>query len=274
MMRRSFFFLILLAGGSLAIAQGNEIKDPIRSPKISAHRGASRQAPENTLAAFSKAIELGADFIELDLRTTSDGRQVCLHDASLKRTTGVDSLLKDISFEKLRVLSAGLKFGPQYASERIPSLEEVCELVSRENKSERTTVNLYLDCKDINVDEVIRILKQYQLLSLSVFYGDVNTLLAIRKLAPGARLLPACPGPDKLDEIIRNLHPFAFDVDWADVDASLVAFCHRSGIKIFCDLLDENDTIPAYQKAVKMGIDLIQTDDVAAVKKCIVESQK
>lgn len=274
MKRRSFFFLVLLAGGSLAVAQADEIKDPVRPPWISAHRGASREAPENTLSAFSKAIEAGADFIELDLRTTSDGRQVCLHDASLKRTTGVDSLLRDMSFNKISQLPAGFRFGPQYAGEKIPSLEEVCQLVSRENKSGSGTVNLCLDCKDIRVDEVIAILNRYDLLSASVFYGDVKTLQAIRNQASGARLLPAFPGVEREDEIIRMLRPFAFDVDWADASAALVARCHRKGIKVFCDLLDEDDNRSAYRKAIGMGVDLIQTDDVDAVRKCLADYRK
>ncbi|HEX8039112.1 MAG TPA: glycerophosphodiester phosphodiesterase family protein [Chryseosolibacter sp.] len=272
-MSRSFVFLVLLAAGSFVRAQGDEIRDPARSPAISAHRGASRLAPENTLAAFSKAIAMGADFIEVDLRTTSDGREVCLHDASLKRTTGVDSLVNDMSFERVRALSAGHKSGPQYENEKIPSLEDVCELVSAHNRSGSRRVRLYLDCKHIRVDEVLRVLKEYDLLSASVFYGDVMTLLAIRSAAPDARLLPAFPGEEREDEIIRTLRPIAFDVDWHQVNASLVARCHRKGIKVFCDLLDENDHLSAYRKAIAMGVDLIQTDDVEAVKKCREESR-
>ena len=273
-MSRSFIFLILLAAGSLVRAQEDEIRDPVRSPAISAHRGASRLAPENTLAAFSKAIAMGADFIEVDLRTTSDGRQVCLHDASLKRTTGADAQVKDVSFERVRTLSAGLKSGAPYTHEKVPSLEEVCKLVSAHNRSGSSLVSLYLDCKDIRVEEVIRVLKEYELLSASVFYGDVTTLLAIRNAAPDARLLPAFPGEGREDEIIRKLKPFAFDVGWRQVNASLVARCHRMGLKVFCDLLDENDHPFAYRKAIEMGVDLIQTDDVVAVKKCREESRK
>src|SRR5687767_13324591 len=70
---------------------GQEFPRAIKLPMISAHRGASRIAPENTLVAFSKAMELGSDFIELDVRTTADGVQVILHDESLKRTTALDA---------------------------------------------------------------------------------------------------------------------------------------------------------------------------------------
>jgi len=242
-------------------------------PRVSAHRGASRVAPENTLVAFAKAIEMGADFIEIDVRTTSDGQQVCMHDESLKRTTGLDSDVKNVSYKKIKTLSAGEWFDAQYAGERVPSLEAVCQLVTRMNKSRNTMVNLYVDCKDIREGEVIRILNQYQLLDSAVFYGNVNTLQEIRKISPTARLMPAYPGRDQVERV-NALHPFAYDVPWSKVDAALVMDCHKKGIKVFSDLLDENDVASQYRKAIRLGIDLIQTDDVSRVKDCIATYQK
>lgn len=78
-----------------------------RHPGISAHRGASRVAPENTLASFSKAMKMGADFVEVDVRTTADGEQICLHDASLKRTTGLDATVNSVSFKDIKKFPPG-----------------------------------------------------------------------------------------------------------------------------------------------------------------------
>lgn len=241
-------------------------------PLVSGHRGDSRAAPENTLASFSAAIAAGADFIELDVRTTSDGHQVCLHDPSLKRTTGYDALVKDVPFEKVKMLSAG--YGSSLHGEKIPSLEEVCQLVARENKKGSRNVALYVDCKDIRAPRVIEIMTRYSLLASSVFYGSVSTLVDIKKLASSARLLPAYPGAGREDEVIAMLKPFAFDVAWPVFTPGLVERCHAKGVKIFCDLLDEYDTPANYSKALAAGIDLIQTDDVKAVKRCIVQYNK
>lgn len=243
-------------------------------PKISAHRGASRVAPENTLAAFTKAIEMGADFIEIDVRTTSDGKQVCMHDASLKRTTGLNEKVINVTFQKIKELSAGISFGTEFAQEKVPSLSEVCQLVRRMNKSQSNNVKLYLDCKDITEEEVLTVLNQYQLLDSAIFYGDVNTLKAIRKISPLARLMPPYPGPQHIDEVIAALQPVAFDVAWINVDSSLVTDCHKRGIKVFSDLLDEHDVSLQYSKAIRLGIDLIQTDDVSSVKRSISEYEK
>src|SRR5689334_8887432 len=86
---------VIAVAGTMLFSFTMRIKSENHLPLVSAHRGASRQAPENTLAAFRLAMELKTDFIEVDIRTTSDGTQICLHDRSLKRTTGIDKSVKD-----------------------------------------------------------------------------------------------------------------------------------------------------------------------------------
>lgn len=94
-----------------------------RVPLVVAHRGASHDAPENTLAAFRLAVAQGADAVETDLRLTKDGRIVLLHDAGTKRTAGgTDRKVAEIGAGELRALDAG-------GGERIPFLEELLELV-------------------------------------------------------------------------------------------------------------------------------------------------
>lgn len=99
----------------------------IASPVIIAHRGASADAPENTLAAFKEAWIQKADGIELDIYLSKDGRIVVLHDASTKRTAGKDLTVKDHSLEELRELDAGAWKGEKWKNEKIPTLEEVLD---------------------------------------------------------------------------------------------------------------------------------------------------
>jgi len=94
-------------------------------PLLIAHRGASRDAPENTLAAFDLAWQQGADGIEADFRLTRDGRVVCLHDAATGRTAGIDLAVAATSFDELRQLDVGGWQGADWQGERIPLLEEV-----------------------------------------------------------------------------------------------------------------------------------------------------
>ncbi|MCM3401698.1 glycerophosphodiester phosphodiesterase family protein [Cytobacillus oceanisediminis] len=95
-----------------------------------AHRGASALAPENTLAAFEKAIELGFDYIELDVRLSKDKQLVVIHDANVMRTTDGEGLIEDLTVKEIKKLDAGSWFSPAYAGERIPLLNEVLKEVS------------------------------------------------------------------------------------------------------------------------------------------------
>jgi len=95
-----------------------------------AHRGASALAPENTLASFEKAIELGFDYIEIDVRLSKDKQLVVIHDANVMRTTDGEGLIEDLTVKEIKKLDAGSWFSPAYAGERIPLLNEVLKEVS------------------------------------------------------------------------------------------------------------------------------------------------
>ena len=100
-----------------------------RTPLIVAHRGSSRIAPENTLAAFRKALDAGADAIELDVHLSKDGEVVVIHDHRLERTTNGRGRVADFTLSELRRLSAGDWFSQRFTSERIPTLGEVLNLL-------------------------------------------------------------------------------------------------------------------------------------------------
>jgi glycerophosphoryl diester phosphodiesterase len=92
---------------------------------VIAHRGASSYAPENTLAAFDLAIELGVRHVELDVELTRDGHVVVIHDDTVDRTTSGSGLVTDHTLTALRELDAGSWFGPRFAGARIPTFDEV-----------------------------------------------------------------------------------------------------------------------------------------------------
>jgi glycerophosphoryl diester phosphodiesterase len=96
---------------------------------LQAHRGAAGLAPENTLAAFRMAIELGVDGTELDLQTTKDGVVVAIHDDTVDRTTDGRGRIGDLALDEVKRLDAGGKFGAAFRGERIPTLREIVELV-------------------------------------------------------------------------------------------------------------------------------------------------
>ncbi|HEY9089295.1 MAG TPA: glycerophosphodiester phosphodiesterase family protein, partial [Anaerolineaceae bacterium] len=101
-------------------------------PLVLAHRGASAFAPENTLAAFRRAVELGAHGVELDAKLSADGHIVVIHDQTVDRTTNGSGKVRQKTLAELRELDAGSKFRPAFAGETIPTLEEVLESVGRQ----------------------------------------------------------------------------------------------------------------------------------------------
>jgi glycerophosphoryl diester phosphodiesterase len=96
--------------------------------QVLAHRGASAYAPENTLSAFRLAIEQHADWLELDVQQTKDGRLVVFHDLRMERTTNGFGPLRDLSLEQVQQLDAGSWYGSEFAGERVPTFEEVVAL--------------------------------------------------------------------------------------------------------------------------------------------------
>jgi len=111
-------------------------------PLIIGHRGASAVAPENTVAAFRKAIAVGADGIEFDVRLTKDGVPVVIHDSTLRRTASLNQRIADLSWQELSNVDVGSWFKPgSFANETVPRLEDVFTLFAANN------LTLYLEMK-------------------------------------------------------------------------------------------------------------------------------
>lgn len=128
--------------------------------QVIAHRGYSEVYPENTLAAFAGAIDIGADYIELDVQMTADDVIVVFHDNNLKRITGQEGTVADYTYKQLSRMDAGNWFQAAYAKEKIPTLQETLELIRDSG------CNIYLELKDIGdrdgfVEQTVKLTKQY-----------------------------------------------------------------------------------------------------------------
>jgi len=142
-----------------------------------AHRGASAYAPEHTLAAYQLAIEMGADYVEQDLAVTRDGVLICLHDASLERTTNVEELFptrvstqtiegktrkawlaNDFTLAEIKTLDAGSWFDKKFAGEKIPTFDEAVALIRGKAGifPELKTPEIYAG-RDVNFEEMVAV---------------------------------------------------------------------------------------------------------------------
>lgn len=116
---------------------------------VFAHRGASGEAPENTLASMKKAVAAGAKAVEFDVQLSRDNKLVVIHDYKVDRTTNGKGYVMRKTLEELRKLDAGSWFGEEYAGERIPTLEEVVELLPEDTLLNIEIKSFMLDRRDI-----------------------------------------------------------------------------------------------------------------------------
>ena len=158
-------------------------------PQVIAHRGDSAHRPENTLAAFAGALELGATLVELDVQLTAEGEVVVLHDATLDRTTDGSGDVRRMSLAEVRAVSAGYPalFGAEWRGERIPTLAEALSLMR-----ERARVMIEIKSESVTDDaaggiearsvEIVRRLGMQD--GVAVISFDHRALLHLRALAP------------------------------------------------------------------------------------------
>lgn len=141
--------ILAIGGLGLMACATFEAGAPAGQVDIIAHRGASAYAPENTLAAFSKAIEMKAHWFELDCTLTKDNQVVVIHDDTLARTTsGVPGEVKDYTLAELKRYDVGSWFDPKFAAERFPSLGETLDLA-------KGKIGVYIEIKDSDDDAAL-----------------------------------------------------------------------------------------------------------------------
>ncbi len=153
----------------------------MRKPWVIAHRGASGHTPENTMAAFERAVQLGAPFIETDLHLTRDAHFVAIHDATLERTTNGRGNVHDFTLHELRRLDNGLWYDRAFMGQRIPTLEEILEFARKHD------VVFYLEVKydsawGMHHALVGALRKEQDAARTIVISFDAATLESVRKL--------------------------------------------------------------------------------------------
>ena len=225
--------------------------------QITAHRGASKEAPENTLAAFRQAIDDMADYIELDVQMTSDGYIVVMHDTSAYRTTGVAKNITDMTYEEVKQLDAGYWFSDKYRGEKVPSFEEVLKLVKGSTRSIKLNVEIKSSPEsDIVAKKVVELIKKYSMEDDCVITSfDYDALLAVKNLDKDIQtgyILSVAYG--KFYEDTR--------VDFFSVNASfltkrVVDAIHNTGKQVYAWTVN-NDT--SIKNLANKGIDNIITD--------------
>jgi glycerophosphoryl diester phosphodiesterase len=151
--------LVLICSGAVLAAESRIEKRPAAlGPIIVAHRGASIDAPENTIAAFKLAWKQHADAIEGDFHLTKDGHIVCIHDKNTKKVAGINLVIKESTLKQLRKLDVGLRHSKAYKGTIIPTLTEVFSTVPEKKK-----IYIEIKCGIEIVDQLIGEIKKSNL---------------------------------------------------------------------------------------------------------------
>lgn len=156
-------------------------------PAVIAHRGASQIAPENTLAAFRAAVELGADAIELDAKLTADGVIVVHHDSTLERTTSGQGPISSWTLSELGRLDAGGKFSDEFTGERIPTLREVLAAVGNDVLVNVELTN-YAHAMDALPERAVSLVREMGM-EKRVLFSSFNPI-ALRRIGRSATDIP------------------------------------------------------------------------------------
>ncbi len=228
-------------------------------PIVAAHRGASRLAPENTIAAFERALALGASAIELDVQMTADGHIVVFHDWTLERTTDGTGLLRDQSLKTLSSLDAGSWFDDGFAGSRIPLFEDVLSILRG-----RAIINVELKpnaLDDVGFEaRVASAVRLHHMESEVVFTSfDHTAIERIKRIAPEICAI-VTSGARLVDEVgyIERIHADGCNHSvlwWTD---SLSQEFAKRGLIRHGSLINDPQE---FDYATEIGLDLVDTDN-------------
>jgi glycerophosphoryl diester phosphodiesterase len=226
-----------------------------------AHRGASYEAPENTLAAFMLAAELGADGIELDVQLSKDGQVVVIHDFTLETTTNGHGPVGAKTLAELQELDAGSRFDPLFAGQQIPTLQEVIDAVGQ-----RLLLNIELKTASV-VDSklakaVVQTIEENHLLERVVISSFNHLVLRkVRQLNPwipiGLLYSPDMSLPLRQTWLRPLLHPEALHPYYEMLDPKTVGWAKERGYRIHTWTVDDPGTM---WQLMRLGVDLIITN--------------
>ena len=224
-----------------------------------AHRGSSGSYPENTRLAFEKAIEAGADMIEMDCRLSKDGHVVVIHDDRLDRTARAKGFVKGKTLRQLKKLDVGAWLKKSFKGERILTLEEILEIVSGK-------VEINLEIKSVlrgplGIElKVLFIVSHFDYLERAIFSSfDYQSLRRLRELAPDVRIgvLYGAGIKDNPFQAAREMNAYSLHIQREFATPHFLEEARELGLKSFVWTVNE---VKEMEKFLSLGADGIISD--------------
>jgi len=269
-------FLVPAWGEKMLFSQVSEGKIPTRSPNLNveriAHRGAKKFAPENTLPAIQKAIEMGVNYVELDIRYTKDGVPVCMHDETVNRTTNGTGEVKNMTLDEIKQLDASFGFvsNPEmFKGTQVPTLEEALQLM-------QGRVKLYMDQKEPPSALTVALLKKYSFFPDNIIIvGDGKHQEAFIRLESEAPVMPALNSADAIPAVLERFPSAkAFNVLCGNLTEEMVKEAHKHGVMVFVNTMGWCDQKTILRQMIEIGPDAIQSDHQDLVLEVLMEMRK
>ena len=250
-----FILKFLIASSLTSTMAFGQAAQQTESKKIMviSHRGEHLHHPENTMAAFQAAIDAGADYFELDVRTTSDGKFVIMHDGTLDRTTNGTGEVYKHTFDEIRALDAGAKFSPAFAGTKVPTLDEAFDLAHGK-------INVYVDTKYADPQQLVDAIVRHDMQDHVVVYGNPFFLYEVHKIRPSLKVMPEAISPDICKFLVRGMQPQVLAFDAHDFKDEVIGCAKDANAKMYVDRLGDADNAQEWQKAIDLGASGIQTN--------------
>ncbi|MEM8570435.1 MAG: glycerophosphodiester phosphodiesterase family protein [Pseudomonadota bacterium] len=229
---------------------------------VIAHRGAAALRPENTLASVEKAIEDGADWIEIDVQESADGQVVVAHDSDFMKAAGNPLKVWDATMDDLAQIDIGSWFDPAYADQRVPLLRDVL-LAAKDRANVLIELKFYghdTDLEGRTIAIVEELGMQDQIATMSLKYPSVQEMKALRPGWPAGVLAATAIGD------LTGLEGDFLAVSLAEVSPRLVARAQEAGKDIYVWTVNDAVTM---SRMISMGVDGVITDDPALAARTI-----
>ncbi len=217
------------------------------------HRGEHLLRPENTIPAFQEAIRVGADFFEVDVRTTADGRLVLSHDATVDRCTNGTGQVSAMTFEQIEALDAGIKRGSEYAGTKIPTFDQALDLA-------RGKIGIYVDIKNATPQDLVSHIEDHGMADHVVMYCSPDICKKIQKLNPKLKVMPESATVEHTRMLVDLLHPPVIAFGQGDFKPEIIAVSKEAKAKVYVDVMGKTDAPEGWQAAIDAGADGLQTD--------------
>ena len=264
-------FILIIAGFIWISAKAQVNPPPLSKHKfiVVAHRGDHVIYPENTLAAYTEAIKNGADYVEIDLRTTKDSALVSMHDATLNRMTNGKGAIKDMTLAEIEQLQVKSRDSLDKTVYRVPTFEQIINLC-------KDKIHIYIDFKQASAAVTYSVLKKYGMDKQALVYiNGIQQLIDWRAAAPQMPLMLSMPNSAKdveaMKTFISQAKPDLLDGSWKEYTKEMVSAAAEMHIPAWPDAQSKDEGPKVWEQAIAKGFTGLQTDHPAALVKYLEE---